>query len=55
MKIQKKSNIILCLAGLAMLSLTSCNRGYGCPYDFSALKTGINHLTGIVEFVVAFF
>ncbi|MBK6546464.1 MAG: hypothetical protein IPO16_05810 [Saprospiraceae bacterium] len=39
MKIQKKSGILLAFAGLAMLSLGSCSRGYGCPYDFSVTKS----------------
>lgn len=38
MKNQRKLGIFIALACLAMISLSSCGRGYGCPYDFSVAE-----------------
>ncbi len=39
MKTIKKQGFYTVLAALLLFSLSSCSRGYGCPYDFSVGKT----------------
>ncbi|MEP7195372.1 MAG: hypothetical protein ABI851_02560 [Saprospiraceae bacterium] len=42
MKNRKISRPVLSLIVVTLVTLTSCNRGYGCPYDFSVLETFSN-------------
>jgi len=39
MKNKKLSLSALGFLVIGLLTLTSCNRGYGCPYDFSIADT----------------
>jgi len=52
MKNRKNPSALLAILSLMMVSLSSCNRGYGCPYDFSvgsAIENAIN-LVGTLIF-----
>lgn len=49
MKNHRSKSIMYCLAFiLAGLSMTSCNRGYGCPTDFSIADKVVKTATTIV-------
>ncbi|MBK8955591.1 MAG: hypothetical protein IPM34_08550 [Saprospiraceae bacterium] len=38
MKVFKNQKSLAILGLLALCGLTSCSRGYGCPYDFSVAE-----------------
>jgi hypothetical protein len=45
MKIQKISGIWKAVGFVSLLALSSCSRGYGCPYDFSVTTNAIKLIT----------
>lgn len=55
MKNQKRSIPGLMLVLVALIGLSSCNRGYGCPYDFSIADTMSTILVAVVKVIALIF
>ncbi|MBK9272490.1 MAG: hypothetical protein IPM48_12940 [Saprospiraceae bacterium] len=55
MKNRKNLPSLLVLTVLFVITLGSCNRGYGCPYDFSIGSAIENAFAMVISFVVGLF
>jgi hypothetical protein len=55
MKNLKLSGFLKTMGFLALITLTSCSRGYGCPYDFSVTRSVLKLLAICFEALTSLF
>ncbi|HMW40222.1 MAG: hypothetical protein K1X68_02190 [Saprospiraceae bacterium] len=55
MKNKRISSKLAGLSVIALMLLTSCNRGYGCPYDFSVAETLVQWSKVLIQVISLIF
>ncbi|HQX44918.1 MAG: hypothetical protein KA251_06525 [Saprospiraceae bacterium] len=55
MKFKRNPSAYPVVLVLFLLTLTSCNRGYGCPYDFSLDTVVANTASVVLKFISLIF